>query len=241
MTARVLVLCLAAPLTLTAGEPGYVVESTTARRDPLMDGAEEAWKPARAISWGPEGYDTTFRALWNGAGMFVRFDATDANPWGTLSRRDEPIYQEEVVEIFLDLDRSGSHYAEVDFSPANVVCDYHIERPLPEKDGDPPWKGDRGWNFDGLQSRVEVRHDGDHTRGWRVIAFLPWDGLRSLPSAAGTALPPREGDWWRFNVFRIERPHGPTDPERDLVLAAWSPAPIPKFHVASVFRKLEFR
>jgi hypothetical protein len=42
-------------------------------------------------------------------------------------------------------------------------------------------------------------------------------------------------------VFRIERPHGPSEPERGVILAAWSPAPIPKFHVASAFRDLVFR
>jgi len=55
------------------------------------------------------------------------------------------------------------------------------------------------------------------------------------------ALPPRPGDRWRFNVFRVERRHGPKDAERDAVYAAWSPPPIPKFHVPSAFRDFVFK
>ena len=223
------------------GTRRYEVESAGAGHEPLLAGGDDAWAPARAISWGPPEYATTFRALWNEEGLFVLFDAIDPNPWHRLRKRDDPVFTEEAVEIFLDLDRSGTHYAEVEFSPAGVVCDFHVLRPLPEKEGEPPWHGDRAWNFEGVERRTWILRHGGQTQGWRVAAFLPWTGLRTLPSAARVALPPRRGDVWRFNVFRIERPHGPADPERDVVYAAWSPAPIPKFHVASAFRELAFR
>ena len=35
-----------------------------------------------------------------------------------MTRRDDPIWEEEVVEIFLDPARLGRHYAEVEISPA---------------------------------------------------------------------------------------------------------------------------
>jgi hypothetical protein len=224
----------------TPADSGYTVEPASAPVEALLAGEGSAWSPAPSITWGPPGAETTFRALWNGRGLFVRFDAVDPHPWFTHTHRDDSLYNEEVVEVFLDLDRSGTHYAEIELSPANVVCDFHVLQPLPEKDGDPPWKGDRGWDLDGIESRVQTIRRGDEATGWSATAFLPWEGFRSLPSAARVSLPPHAGDRWRFNVFRIERPHGPEDPERDLILAAWSPANIPKFHVASVFRDLHF-
>jgi hypothetical protein len=219
---------------VAAPPAAYEVPRATADRKALLDSRAEAWKGAPAITWGPASYETTFRAFWSGEGLHVLFEARDPDPWHTFSRHDERLYDEEVVEIFLDPDRSGTHYAEVQWNPVNAICDYHVIAPLPA------YKGNRSWTFEGIESRVEIRKEGERTTGWVTAAFLPWTGLAALPSVANIPLPPRPGDRWRFNVFRIERPHGPKDPERDVVLAAWSPAPIPKFHVPSAFRDLVF-
>ena len=103
--------------------PGYSVAVTTAERALLLAGDEAAWAPAAAVAWGPATYETRFRALWNGDGLHLRFDATDPAPWHTMTKRDEHLWEEEVVEIFLDADRSGRDYYELEISPANVVCD----------------------------------------------------------------------------------------------------------------------
>jgi hypothetical protein len=219
---------------------GYEVARTPVSRDVLLGGDARAWTAATSISWGPPEYVTTFRALWDDEGLYVRWDAVDPRPWHRLTERDAPLFKEEVVEIFLDLDRSGTHYAEIEINPAGAVCDVRIVHPLPAKEGDPPWKGDFSWNLEGTLARVAIDKSADKTTGWTALAFLPWKGLASLPSAASIALPPKAGDRWRFNVFRIERPHGPEEPERDLVLAAWSPTGIPKFHVTAAFRDLVF-
>ena len=78
------------------------------------------------------------------------------------------------------------------------------------------------------------------TTGWTATAFLPWRGLRALPSAARVATPPRPGDRWRFNVFRIDRPGGKANPEKDAVQVAWSPPSLKSFHDPSAFRDFVF-
>ena len=75
------------------------------------------------------------------------------------------------------------------------------------------------------------------TAGWTAVAFLPWTGFQSLPSAESIALPP--ADRWRFNVFRIKRPGGERRPTQD-VFAAWSPPTGASFHEPAVFRDLVF-
>ena len=133
-----------------------------------------------------------------------------------MTQRDEHLWEEEVVEIFLDADRSGHDYYELEISPANVVCDLRMITPS-------PWKGDFDFNLAGLETRVLTAKDAaGRTTGWTATAFLPWQGLRALPSAARVATPPKPGDRWRFNVFRIERPGGKASPEKDAVEAAWS-------------------
>jgi len=213
----------------------YRVARAKAARPALLAADEPAWAPAVAVSWGPSAYETRFRAMWSEAGLFVRFDATDPAPWHTMTKRDEHLWEEEVVEIFLDLDRSGRDYYELEVNPANVVCDLRMISPWPDK------QGDIDWDLEGLETRVLTRRDeGGRTAGWTATAFLPWGGLRALPSAAKISLPPEPGDAWRFNVFRIKRPGGPADPEKDAVFAAWSPPSVRSFHAPDAFRPFVF-
>jgi len=222
-------------LALAAPTSGYTVAPTKADGAALLGPSDAAWQDAQRISWGPAGYETAFRALWNEAGLYLRFDATDPNPWWTMTKRDEWLWQEEVVEIFLDIDRSGRNYAEVEISPGNVICDVRMVMPSPNKEMD------YAWNLEGLQSQVHfVTDPGGKKTGWIAAAFLPWSGFRSLPSARSIALPPKAGDRWRFNAFRVDRPNGKKDPERGAIEVAWSPPPEPSFHVPAAFRDFVF-
>jgi hypothetical protein len=223
------------PAALRSGDAsGYQVPLTVAPRTTLMAADEAAWQPAAVVAWGPAPYETRFRALWSRDGLYLRYDVDDASPWHTMTRRDEHIWQEEAVEIFLDADRSGHNYYELEISPANVVCDLRMIDAS-------PWKGEFAFDLEGLETRVAARKDGaGRTAGWTATAFLPWSGLRALPSVARVETPPRPGERWRFNVFRIERPGGKANPEKDAVQVAWSKPSGDTFHDPSVFRDMVF-
>jgi hypothetical protein len=217
-----------------AETPSYTVASTTAETGALLAADEAAWSGASAIAWGPAPYETRFRALWLPGGLVVRFDADDPSPWHTMTRRDEHLWEEEVVEIFLDPDRSGRDYYELEINPGNVVCDLRMIQAS-------PWKGEFEWDLAGLETRVHTRRDAaGRTTGWTATALLPWPGLRALPSAAKVAVPPKAGDRWRFNVFRVEKPGGPKAPEKGGVSVAWSPPAGRSFHEPAAFRDLVF-
>jgi hypothetical protein len=239
VTSRALALLLLGPVALpaaAAGDPaaGYVVAAADAPRTSLLSGDAAAWKSAARVRFGPEKYATEFAALWAPDALYLRWDATDPAPWHTMTRRDEHLWEEEVVEIFLDLDGSGRNYAEIEVSAGNVVCDVRMVQPSPDK------KMDFDWNLAGLESRVMPLLAQGGTTGWTAVARLPWDGFRSLPSARSVTLPPRAGDAWHFNVFRVERPGGPQAPEKDAVEVAWSDPGEPSFHVPAAFRPLRF-
>jgi hypothetical protein len=235
-SAVALALVLVAPVLAVAGAPEYGVARATASREALLAAAEDAWAGGATIQWGPSQYATTFRALWDDDGLYLNWGATDPDPWHTMTKRDEHIWDEEVVEIFIDLDGTGRDYYELEINPANVVCDLRMVSPWPNQEGD------IDWDLEGLQTRVHARTDAQGaTTGWTATAFLPWSGFRTLPSAQGVALPPEAGDSWRFNVFRIKRPGGPTAPAKDAVFAAWSPPSGRSFHDADAFRPLRFQ
>jgi hypothetical protein len=222
-------------LMLLAAGPPYRVQRTDAPRETLLAAGDAPWAAAQRIDWGPATYTTAFRALWDEHGLHLRFDARDPQAWHTMTRRDEHLWEEEVVEVFLDLDRSGRDYYELEISPGNVVCDVRMVSPSPDK------KMDLAWNLEGLETRVRIDKNGvGAATGWTATAFLPWSGFSPLPSATKIALPPKAGDAWRFNVFRIDRPGGKAAPEKDAVEAAWSTPSGESFHEPNVFRDFVF-
>ena len=220
----------------SAAPPGeYAVTKLASPSAILLSASADAWRDAQAIDWGPERYRTTFQACWDATALHVRFDAVDTAPWFTMRTRDAHLWEEEVVEIFLDAEGAGVNYAELEINPANVVCDLRVERPAPAV------SSDTRWDWAGLESAVVPLADAHGTReGWTAIARLPWEGLRSLSSAAAHKAPPTTGDVWRFNVFRIKRPGGPGNPAEGAIFAAWSVPDGPSFHVPAAFRPFRF-
>jgi len=211
----------------------YTVRPTGESDVDLLGAVDSAWRNAAPITWGDAPFVNRFRALATPAALWLRFDVYDEHPWHTMTRRDEHIWEEEVVEIFLDPDRTGANYYELEINPVNVVCDLVVPKPWPELHSNP------AWDFEGLETRVTPYRGSDAgPDGWTATARLPWPGFRTLPCKA--PLPPRHGDRWRFNVYRIKRPHGPQRPNDDVIHAAYAPTGSPSFHVPSVFPDFVF-
>lgn len=207
----------------------YRVRAVAAPASDLLEG--RGWDEAMAVTWGPDGFTTTFRAVWTPAGLCVRFDVQDRAPWGTRTRRDDCLWEQEVVEVFLDPTCSGEDYAELEITPANVVCDLHIERLAPER------IVHLEWDFTHLRSAV---HRNAHGDDWCAIAHMPFEDFGTLSSRVAACLPVKGGDVWHFNAFRIKRPAGPDRPEDGAIYAAWSVPPGPTFHAPLAFRPMVF-
>jgi hypothetical protein len=213
---------------------GYDVVRLESTAPSMLMPASPAWIDATAVEWGPERYRTRFQARWDDSALHIRFDAIDDSPWHTMTRRDEHLWEEEVVELFLDADGSGRNYAELEINPANVVCDLRVETPWPSL------RSLTEWDWAGLETAVAPLKDAhESVEGWTAVARLPWMGLRSLyPLSAGVDLPPHPGAAWRFNVFRIKRPGGAHAPAAGAIFAAFSQPAGPSFHDTAAFRPL---
>ena len=85
------------------------------------------------LTWGVAPFETRLRALWAPEGLYLRWDADDPAPWATMTQRDDHLWDEEVVEIFLDPAWAGKDYWELEISPTNVVCDVRMVGAAPER------------------------------------------------------------------------------------------------------------
>ena len=153
---------------------------------------------------GPAIQQTVTRVCYNQQALFVRFDCDDRDIWGTGAKRDDPIYDEEVVEVFIGPGEATSvDYYEFEVSPNGVMLDLTVHNPDSSRT---TIKLDAGWDCPGLQWFAE--RDDAHNHWWAVMVF-PWASI-----GAPGALPQR----WRANFYRIERPRD-AEPE----FSCWSP------------------
>jgi carbonic anhydrase/acetyltransferase-like protein (isoleucine patch superfamily) len=172
---------------------------------------------------------TEARLCWDDRCLYVAFSCKDTDIWGSFTQRDDPLYNEEVVELFLCPTGDLRHYFELEVSPLNTLFDAKVFSP----------EGDRRsmlvqteWDAPGIRTAVRVAgtlHDRtDVDLGWIAEIAIPFADL-GLPGS------PAAGDRWRVNLYRIER--GEVEE-----YSAWSPTlKIPAdFHVPDRFGILEF-
>jgi len=192
-----------------------------------------AAEPASAFTLsegsGPPRFPTEARLCWDETHLYVAFSCRDTDIWGTYTQRDEPLFDEEVVEIFLCPSGNLAHYFEFEVSPRNTVFDANVFNPEGDRR---TMLVDREWNAAGLRTAVRVAgtlgQRDDHDLGWIAELAIPFADL-GLPG------PPAPDAQWRMNLYRIER--GEVEE-----FSAWSPTlkSPPDFHVPSRFGTLVF-
>ena len=155
---------------------------------------ETAWQGATRsspfVSWDgktPVSRSTTARLLWDEQALYVAFEGTDPDPFTPYQRRDDPLYEAEAVEVFIDADGDADVYVELQAAPN----DLHF---------DASFRGGRRRGMDvGFNASFTTKtvHDGDHfVSEWRI----PVLELLDIPVGE-----PRVGARWRINLFRLER------------------------------------
>lgn len=145
--------------------------------------------PARAV---------TVRSVWDDTHVYFAFDVRDDQIGSTYTKRDEELWNQDCVELYLDGAADGKDYLEIQVSPANVVFDA-----LFDSHRTPEWQTARRHDVPGLQTAVSVdgtlNRSDDADRGYTVEVAVP---LASIPGLG--PIPPQEGNTLRVNFFRIE-------------------------------------
>ena len=135
---------------------------------------------------------TVARVCFDSDSLFVRFDCQDRDIWGTYTQQDDPIYDEEVVEVFLAPGQDTPvDYYELEISPNSVLLDVKIHNPGGGRDA---MLADFAWNCPGLRWAA---YRDDAGQSWWAALAIPWVSVgvsKALPRV------------WRANLYRIERP-----------------------------------
>ena len=198
---------------------------------------EDAWRRAAPMSDfqtagsnpKPAQYASTARLLWSDKHLFLAFKCRVDRIEAVRTERDAEVYKEECAELYLCPRGAEAKYYEIDFNPLNTIYDsllssYRYEEQVKHAEA---WA--RAYNAR-IQSATRIQRsvNGDLTI-WTLEAAIPFADL-----AEADRVPPRPGDIWLFNVFRIAAVNAT---EREY--SAWVPTEA-DFHKPWRFPRLQF-
>jgi len=211
------------------GRTGSEVTIDGVLDDPVWQAAERV-PLVDAVDGSAATFPTDVALVWDDENLYISFTCSDPDMWATLLNRDDPLWNEEVVEVFIDPDGDGEDYAELEVSPLNIAVDLDIIQITPK------WNSDIDWDIAGLQTAVTVEgtvnDPEDEDVSWTVEIAIPFVALSDI---AGAEEVPSDGDEWRINLYRIERPR-----DEDWHLLAWCPCGRPAFHTPDRFGIVRF-
>jgi len=180
----------------------------------VVDGSlgEFAWQAAEQIDGFERilsDYDRVLspvraKMLWDDEHFYFGFACRDPDIWAIYANEDDHLWEEEVVEVFIDPDGDGENYLELEVNPLNAVVDLLIYHVRPSS-----FKSSIEWDIAGLQTAVQVQGTVNDSLsrdlGWAVEIAIPWAAM--VDSVDGGKKPER-GDTWRLNLYRIDRTAG---------------------------------
>lgn len=228
---RKLTACALLLLLLTSATAADLPEMTVhrTRRPPRVDGRlnDPAWRRSVPLmlvdnqTGRPPAQKTDVRLVRAADTLYVAFSCADTDITATMTRRDDNLWREEVVEVFLDPTGEGREYLEIEVNPLGAVFDAWIRY-------DTAIDFESALMFDLKNLNVAVRMDGTlkdriPDTGWTCEMAIP---LRELPARPGRAA--------RINLTRIDRIGGRH------VYDAWSPTR-KWFHVPEKFGRMKLR
>lgn len=212
-------------------QPGFEpteAEAVWTDQEINLDGrmTERAWQRSRATSrWvnpvngeAIDGQDTWAKLIWSDTHLYVGVRARDRDVWATMQERDLNLWEEEVIEVFIDADGSGDNYIELQVNPINTLFDAHFADP-----GDRDLESARAFNMANLESAVHVQgtvnRREDRDIYWSIEMAIPWS---EIPDLQG---PPNNAMTLRANLYRYDRPS-----DDETFATAWAPVGRGSFH-----------
>jgi hypothetical protein len=172
-------------------------------------GDNAAWRQAGWValrSRQPDGhrYDTRFKTVYSGTGLYFLIEGTDHTLTATMKEDFMDLWNEDVFEVFLWTDERYPAYFEYEISPLNRELPILIPNFAGQFLGWRPWHYER----DRLTRKATGIIGGPKQphatiQGWRAEFFIPYALLRPLQN-----VPPKPGTRWRANVYRMDYDEG---------------------------------
>ena len=239
--------------------PRYIVKKTTGKIDIDGELKELAWKrcdatpPIRLTDGHLAALSTTTaKMMWDKEHLYQAVQCVDRDVYGSKEKRDDNLWEEDVVGIYITIPNAPEHYVEFEVNANSAMTDLLNLKPS---------QGLVNWDCRGWEARVFV--DGttdnrsDEDVGWTIEMKIPLFAIYAQPllperakekedkwqSRSGKRLKdpllafdfrPRTGEIWRANFVRIDHE------KKHVEYQAWSAPIVQGFHVPERFGEILF-
>jgi hypothetical protein len=154
---------------------------------------------------------TDVRSRWTNKNLYFLFvcpyEQANLRPNPQTEKDTSTLWEHDVFELYIGSNFDDiTKYHELQVSPQGEHLDGKIDATVPRVGVGNEWEWESGW-------KTKARHD---------TANKVWYGEIQLPIASIDQRPPKAGNEFRINVYRLQGPNPPTrPPTRDFV--AWLP------------------
>jgi hypothetical protein len=235
---KVLTLSVADVARKAPAGPDYVIRRAAGKIVIDGKGDEPDWAKAPAterfkVAQGGQPVDgeATAKMLWDDENLYVLVTVADKDVASQYTKHDEPIWKEDAVELFIDADKSGAGYVELQVSPRNVTFDSWFAKGR-AAGGDEKWES-KMVTAVSVDGTLDARDDTD--KGWTAEMAIPLAAVKGRDDAMAVRLPPRPGDTWRLNFVRVDKPK-----DRSLSASSWADITIQDFHATDRLKTVAF-
>ncbi|MEG2319688.1 MAG: carbohydrate-binding family 9-like protein, partial [Mucinivorans sp.] len=161
--------------------------------EPFRDiqGSRRAVEPA---------YPTRAKMMWDNEYLYFAAEMVEPHIWATMTRRDDVIYYDNDIEIFIDPDADGHHYYEFEFNAFGTEWDLLLTQPYTRSG-----TFFTGWDLKGMRTAVKhygtINDPSDTDQRWTIEVALP---IHSLLETIYFKRKIEDGEQWRINFSRVE-------------------------------------
>jgi hypothetical protein len=151
-------------------------------------------------------FKTRVKMLWCDDYFYVAAEMEEPHIWGTITEKNEIMFNDNDFEVFIDPDGDSRNYYEFEMNALNSIWELSLN--VPYSQGGKPILG---CNLEGLISKVGIRgtlnNPNDVDEDWCVEIAFPWKGLAKYNSGPERTTPPSLEDIWRVNFSRVQWQH----------------------------------
>lgn len=144
--------------------------------------------------------NTQVKMLWDHEYFYFYAQMEEPHIWAKITQRDEVIFYDNDIEIFIDPDGDTHQYYELELNALNTAWDLLLTKPY--RDGG---RAIDSWDINGLKSAVQIEgtlnDPSDTDSYWSIEVAIPWKVLEEAHNKRGA---PEEGDIWRINYSRVQ-------------------------------------
>ena len=184
-------------------------------------GQAEAINLTETVTGNEPRLGTEVKALCSGNYLYFLFSCNDDYVKASMTGYNDKLYEEDVVEVFIDDNSDLKTYVEIEVNPLNAVLHYFINNNLK----------DEIYGFSRIEQRVVSAVKIDKVNNtWCTEIAVP---LSEFITARHN--PPLAGDKWLVNFYRIDR-----GPQGEDEYSSWGNTGKINFHMPEKFGEFIF-